>query len=156
MTIIRACIVVLLPLTLVACGPGGLSRSDGGTLVGAVAGGIIGNQVGKGSGRVVATAVGAVVGGIVGHEIGRTLDEADRRVAVEAEYRALEYGQSGVATPWRNPDSGHYGQVIPGKPYRQQARHCRRYTHTIYIKGEPQTMRGTACRQSDGTWKNVG
>lgn len=39
--------------------------------VGAVAGGVIGSQFGKGNGRVAATAVGAVVGGIIGDRIYR-------------------------------------------------------------------------------------
>lgn len=146
----------LLPLVLAACGPGGLTKSEGGTVLGAVAGGILGNQVGDGSGRVVATAVGAVIGGIVGSEIGRSLDEADRRRAQEAEYRALEYGQTGVASAWKNPDSGRYGNVVPGRPYMNQGQNCREYTHTIYVDGRPQTMRGRACRQQDGTWRNVG
>jgi len=156
MTLARYLILAVLPLSLAACGPGGLSKSEGGTVLGAVAGGILGNQVGKGSGRVAATIVGAMVGGIVGSEIGRSLDEADRRAAREAEYRALEYGQSGVATPWKNPDNGHRGDVIPGKPYKLNESHCRQYTHTIYIDGRPQTMRGTACRRPDGSWRNVG
>jgi surface antigen len=139
---------------LTACGPG--NRAGTGTVVGAVAGGIIGNQVGKGSGQVAATAIGAVVGGIVGHEIGKSMDEADRRAAMEAEYRALETAQSGSQTPWRNPDSGHYGYVVPSQPYKYNNLDCRNYTHTIYISGQPQTMRGKACRQPDGTWRNVG
>lgn len=146
----------MLPLALAACGPGGMSKSDGGTVLGAIAGGILGNQIGKGSGKVVATALGAVVGGIVGSEIGRSLDEADRQRASEAEYRALEYGQPGVASPWKNPQSGHYGNVVPGRPYLRQGANCREYTHTIYVDGRPQTMRGSACRQPDGTWRNVG
>ena len=148
--------VLAIPLALAGCGPGGLSKQDAGVAVGAVAGGVIGNQFGKGKGNLVATALGAVVGGIVGSEIGKALDDNDRRAAAEAELAALERGQSGVATPWRNPDSGHYGMVVPSKPYQVEARDCRDYTHTIYIQGEPQTMRGTACRNPDGTWHNVG
>ncbi len=46
--------------------PAGVSDRFAGQMVGAVAGGVLGNQVGKGSGRVVATAAGAVIGSIVG------------------------------------------------------------------------------------------
>lgn len=152
----------LLPLTatalivilLTGCGPG--NRAGTGTVIGAVAGGVIGNQVGRGQGRAIATAVGAVVGGIVGHEIGRSLDEADRRAAMAAEYRALEYGKSGVSTPWRNPDSGHHGTVVAHNPYVAGNQHCRTYTHTIYIDGRPETMKGRACRRPDGTWSKAG
>jgi surface antigen len=45
---------------------------------------------------------------------------------------------------------------VPAAPYRRGALDCRDYTHTIYIDGRPQTMRGTACRNPDGTWSNVG
>ena len=40
-----------------------------GALGGAVAGGVLGNQVGSGSGRTPATIGGAVIGGVVGHQV---------------------------------------------------------------------------------------
>ena len=40
-----------------------------GALIGGIAGGIIGNQVGRGNGRVAATAIGAVTGTIVGERL---------------------------------------------------------------------------------------
>lgn len=48
-------------------------RSSGstGTIVGAVAGGVIGNQVAKRRDRTVATVAGAVVGGLLGRSIDR-------------------------------------------------------------------------------------
>lgn len=141
---------VLLPLW--GCGPEG-SRQEGGTVVGAVAGGIIGNQFGSGAGRVLATVGGAVVGGLIGSEIGRDLDDQDRRYALEAEYRALEDDEE---EEWRNERSGHRGRIKPRRSYRQAGRTCREYEHTVYIDDRPQTMVGKACRQGDGTWKAVG
>ena len=47
----------------------GLLLSGCGTLVGAGAGGLAGNQFGKGSGKTAATAVGVIGGGILGHEL---------------------------------------------------------------------------------------
>lgn len=44
-------------------------RNYGGLAVGGVAGAVLGNQVGKGNGRVAATAVGAVVGALAGEHI---------------------------------------------------------------------------------------
>ncbi len=142
-------------LAVAGCGPNGMSKSDAGLAVGAIAGGLLGNTVGRGKGKIATAAIGAVIGGIVGSEIGRSLDEADRRYAQQAELSALESGRSGVATEWRNPDSGHYGEVIPSSPFRRDGLDCREYTHKIYIDGEPQAMRGTACRNPDGTWSNV-
>ncbi len=40
-----------------------------GTVVGAVAGGVIGHQVGSGRGNDVATGLGAIIGGLVGNQI---------------------------------------------------------------------------------------
>lgn len=124
-----------------------------GAVAGAVAGGILGAQVGEGEGKAVAMTLGIIAGGLIGSEIGRALDENDRRAASEAEYRALETGRSGTPTRWRNPDSGHYGDVVPGPAYQVNRLDCRDYTHTIYIDGQPETARGTACRQPDGTWR---
>lgn len=154
--IMRAAVILtalLVPAMTTACGPG--RNAESGTLVGAVAGGLLGSQVGKGSGRVAGAAVGAFLGGVVGNEIGRRMDEVDRRAAMEAEYRALETGRTGAPTPWRNPNTGHYGNVVPGKPYKVNSLDCRSYSHTIYISGRPETITGQACRNPDGTWRKV-
>lgn len=45
------------------------STSGAGIGIGAVAGGVIGNQIGKGSGRTAATILGAVGGGVLGNEV---------------------------------------------------------------------------------------
>lgn len=48
-------------------------RDEGtGTVLGALTGGILGNQVGKGSGKTAATIGGAVVGGALGHEVAKS------------------------------------------------------------------------------------
>ncbi len=146
--------ILLLSAVLAACGPG--NKQGTGTIVGAVAGGAAGAAIGGSKNRVPGLAIGAVVGGIIGNQIGQSLDEEDRRMAMAAEYQALEYGQAGAATPWDNPQTQHRGQIVPGKPYQQGSQYCRPYTHTIYVGGQPQTARGTACRQPDGTWATVG
>jgi len=156
MRAICASLLLSASVALAGCGPEGPSKADTGMVVGAVAGGILGNQVGGSAGKVAATAIGAVVGGVVGSEIGRSLDEQDRRLAQDAEFDALERGQSGVARQWRNPDNGRYGEVVPSRPYKRGTVDCRDYTHKIFVDGRPQQMRGTACRNPDGSWSNVG
>jgi surface antigen len=150
--------VMTATIGLAACsGPDGrVNNSDVGLGAGAVLGGVIGNQFGRGSGRVVGTMAGAVIGGIVGHDIGRKLDQRDRMLAQQAEVDAWERGQSGRPVQWRNPENGRYGEIVPMQPYRRGNYDCRDYTHTVYIDGRPQAMRGTACRNPDGTWSNVG
>ena len=152
----RISAIALIPILLTACGPDGPNKADTGMIVGGVAGGIIGNQVGKGAGNVLATMAGAMIGGIVGSEIGRSMDEQDRRLAQEAEYDALEEGESDHPRHWRNPDNGRYGEVIPEAPYKRGGLDCRDFVHRVYIDGRPQAMRGTACRNPDGTWSQVG
>ena len=66
------------------------------------------------------------------------MDEHDRMYAQQAEYDALERGQSGCPRHWRNPDNGRYGEMVPGRPYKRGVIDCRDYTHTIYIDGRPQ------------------
>jgi len=52
-----------------------------GTATGAVVGGLLGNQVGKGKGRKLATAGGAVAGGLVGRNVqGRNQEKNGQRV----------------------------------------------------------------------------
>ncbi|WP_266171577.1 glycine zipper 2TM domain-containing protein [Dyella subtropica] len=46
-----------------------------GTAIGAVAGGLLGNQIGGGKGRTLATVAGAVGGGYAGHEIQKNRQE---------------------------------------------------------------------------------
>jgi surface antigen len=132
------------------------AKENTGTLVGALAGGLIGSQFGGGTGdHIAAGLAGAAIGGLIGNRIGASMDEQDRRLAYQAQMQALESGRSGAAVPWRNPDSGRYGTVVPGAAYQSNGLQCRPYTHTIYIDGTPQVARGNACRNPDGTWTAV-
>jgi len=132
-------------------------RENTGTLVGALAGAAVGSQIGGGTGaRVGAAVAGAAIGGLIGNRIGAALDDEDRQRAYDAQVAALESGSSGAPVAWRNPDSGRYGSIVPGPQYDRRGAKCRDYTHTIYIDGKPQTARGAACRNPDGTWTPVG
>jgi len=147
----------LIGLSLAACSAGSGPKEAGGTAAGAVAGGLIGNAIGGAAGnRFAGTVLGAALGGLIGNRIGSSLDEEDRRRAYAAQMQALESGPSGAPVAWRNPQTGIYGDVVPGPAYQANGASCRQYTHTIYIDGKPQTERGTACRNPDGTWSSVG
>ncbi len=139
-----------------ACaGPSATSREDSGTVLGAIGGGLIGNQFGKGGGRVAATIGGAVVGGLIGNQIGKDLDQEDRRRAEEAYLASLERGRDGERREWRNPNNGNYGYVTPRRVYMYESMTCREYEQTIYVRGRPETLVGRACRQPDGSWRQV-
>jgi uncharacterized protein YcfJ len=57
---------------------GGSAGSAGAAMIGALIGGVIGNQVGSGNGRRAATAAGAIAGGAIGHRAGGRDDEPIR------------------------------------------------------------------------------
>ena len=154
--------LAVIGLSLAACA-GDLESGRGpkegtGTLLGAGTGALIGASVaGGGTGnRVAGGVIGAALGAIIGNRIGAALDDEDKKRAYEAQMDALDRGQPGAPVSWRNPDSGRYGNIVPGPQYQQSGRNCRAFTHTIYIDGQPQTSRGTACRNPDGTWTTVG
>lgn len=149
--------VILVPALAACSGPDGrATKADVGLGSGAVLGAVVGSQFGGGSGRVLGTVAGAFIGGVVGHDIGRKLDQRDRMLAERAEFDAFEHGEPGRPRRWSNPDNGRYGQIVPERPYQRAGRDCRDYTHTVYIDGRPQAMRGTACRNRDGTWSALG
>jgi surface antigen len=150
-------LVAAVGLMLSACAgnpdTGAGPRENTGTLLGALGGAAIGSQFGGGRGGHVAGAlVGAGLGALIGNRIGAAMDDEDRERAYAAQMEALNDGPSGAPVSWRNPDSGRYGTVVPGPAYVDRGRNCRSYTHTIYIDGRPQTARGTACRNPDGSW----
>jgi surface antigen len=148
--------VALIGVGISACSADSGSKEVGGTAAGALAGGLIGNAIGGSTGnRLAGTVIGAAIGGFVGNRIGASLDDEDKRRAYAAQMQALEAGPSGAPVAWRNPDSGRYGNVVPGPAYQANGANCRSYTHTIYIDGTPQTERGTACRNPDGTWTTM-
>ena len=65
-----------------------------GTVAGAVVGGVLGNQVGSGSGRKAATVAGAVGGGVVGHQMEKNANAANTgqvyRVAVRMDNGSVQ------------------------------------------------------------------
>ena len=107
---------------------------------------------GAGNVAVAETIIAAMGGGLIGGTIGSKLDEADRRTALQAEYRALEYAQAGNAVDWRGAAAGVSGTVVAAQPYRVGSQDCRQYSQTVSIGGQKQTARGTACRNPDGSW----
>jgi surface antigen len=156
MLAIRAVAIVLLAAGVAACSTEPGPKEGAGTALGALTGGLIGNSLGGGTGnRLAGTLVGATVGGFIGNRIGAALDDEDKRRAYAAEMQALETGPSGAPIAWRNPDSGRYGNVVPGPAYQANGVICREYTDTVYIDSSPQIDRGTACRNPDGTWTAV-
>lgn len=136
---------------LAGCGtpPPADRNQQGGTVIGAVAGGLLGSQIGHGDGRAAATILGAIAGGMVGNAIGRSMDDTDRMRTA----RVLEASPTGAATQWRNPDTGREYVVVPTRTYASAQGPCREYTMDVVIGGRIEKAYGTACRQPDGSWR---
>lgn len=141
---IRMVLAVAASTLLAACGTTSQTGSGSGLLGG-------GSSQGSGGGRVAGTIIGAMNGGLVGGTVGAGLSEREKRNALEAEYKALEYTASGQKVAWQG-DSGHSGEVVAAQPYRVGSQDCRQYTQTVVIGSASSTARGTACRNADGSW----
>lgn len=156
---------MLVSATVAGCNPpppgagqqtGGISKQDIGTVVGGVGGAVIGSTIGGGRGRIVSTAAGAILGGLAGSAIGGSLDKADAAYANQTAQRAFETSPAGQGLPWRNPQSGNSGVIVPQAPYQTaDGGYCREYTQTINVGGQQQSAYGKACRQPDGSWKII-
>ncbi len=145
-----------LTLALPACQTSNVGTKEGvGTLGGAALGGLIGSQIGRGSGQLAATAGGVLLGAWLGNEIGSSLDNADRSEMSRAESRAYA-APIGQQITWNNPQSGNSGTVIPVRDgYSNSGAYCREFQQTITVGGQKQQGYGKACQQPDGTWKIV-
>lgn len=108
-----------------------------------------GNAFARGS---VSNAVLAPMGnGILGAAISQ-IAASDRRAAIEAEYKALEYAPKGEAVAWKGRSGRTSGEVTAAQPYQVGSQNCRQYSHSFTVDGAPQLVRGTACRNEDGSW----
>lgn len=127
-----------------------------GTLAGAGLGALAGSQIGGGKGKLVGVGLGALAGAWLGSEIGKSLDNADKAIMQKTSSTALESNPSGVASSWRNPDSGHSGTITPTKTYQTaQGEDCREFENSVTVDGRTEKAMGRACRQPDGTWRIV-
>ena len=134
----------------------GSSEQVVGTLLGAAVGGLLGSQIGGGTGNKVAIGAGVLAGGLLGNNVGRTLSCADQVQHGQAAQKAFETQPAGTSTTWQNPDAGTAGTITPTATYqRSDGTYCRDFEQTVTIDGRYETATGTACRQPDGSWKVV-
>ncbi|MGL5742758.1 MAG: RT0821/Lpp0805 family surface protein [Legionella sp.] len=143
-------VVASLSLLLVGCA--NVTNENVGTISGGVIGGLIGSQFGGGpAAKMAAAAGGALVGAYLGGKIGKYMDKVDR---MEMQ-RALETAPTGRPVSWSNPDTGYRYTVQPTRTYYRERLPCREYTTKAIIDGRTEIIRGSACRQPDGTWHVV-
>ncbi|HKJ76492.1 MAG TPA: RT0821/Lpp0805 family surface protein [Gammaproteobacteria bacterium] len=146
----RGALAVLLAgaLAVAGCAHQGQQEQTG-MVIGGVLGGLLGSQVGGGRGRTAAIIAGTMAGAAIGGAVGRSMDEVDRMKTAAT----LENVRTGVSSSWRNPDTGHRYSVTPTETYETSRGPCREYTIDADIGGRTEKVYGTACRQSDGSWR---
>lgn len=154
--------LILLFLVSISTGLHAECKSDSrdkevvGTLLGAAVGGLVGSQIGGGSGKKIAIGAGVLAGGLMGNKIGKSLDCQDLAYHQDTYQNSLETQRTGTASTWRNPDTGHSGTVIPTRTYMaNNETPCREFTQIIRTEAGVEEVQGTACRQEDGTWKII-
>ena len=121
------------------------SNRAGGTILGAVAGGLLGGAVSHGNGGAVVG--GALLGGLAGNALSRDMDCGDRPYAARS-YHDSFYGPVGQRYEWRH--DGDRGYVIANREYRRGHRICRDFTQVVWRHGQRFTHDGTDCRRMDG------
>lgn len=141
-------------------GCAGMSENEtAGTILGGVAGAVVGNQFGDGDGKTAATALGAIIGATVGREIGHSLDQTSRRRADAATRRALDTASVGQGIAWENPANtggpARGSAMITRQGADRQGRTCREFQQTITVGGKEVQSYGTACRDANGDWRIV-
>jgi surface antigen len=120
----------------------------GGTLLGALAGGVLGGAVTHGNGGAVVG--GALLGGLAGNAISRDMDCEDRSYAARS-YEDSFHGPVGRRYEWhRGPNRGY---IVTNREYYRGPRLCRDFTQVVYRRGREFDRDGTACRRRDGEWE---
>jgi surface antigen len=137
-------------LVLAGCTNYGRQEQTG-MVIGGALGGLLGSQVSRkhDDWRTAAIIAGTMVGAAIGGSVGQTMDEVDRMNTA----RSLEAVRTGVPSTWRNPDTGNQYSVTPTRTFGTTAGPCRDYTIDALIEGRQETVRGTACREPDGSWR---
>jgi surface antigen len=106
------------------------------TLVGAGAGGLVGNQFGRGSGKAAMTGLGTLAGGAAG----LYLSQPPQPKPYAAQQPAYGYQQQG----YQQPPAVYQPQPV-----------CREMASAALINGRAEQVNGVACLNQNGTWTRI-
>jgi len=116
---------------------------SGGTVLGAIAGGVLGGVASHGNGLAIAG--GAIFGGLAGNALSRDIDCDDRDYAGRAYEDAFD-GDIGRRYEWTGRHGGH-GYIVVNSEYRRDGHRCRDFTQVVWHHGDRVEHNGTVCRR---------
>jgi surface antigen len=131
---------------------GRCNREAVGAVLGGIAGGAIGSQVGKEENRQIAIVIGTIAGAAIGAQIGRDLDEADRACIGHA----LELAGDKKRVTWKGADGRTTYRLTPVRGFEQDGAHCREFDLRAASGEHQETKRAKACPAGAGNWRIVG
>ncbi|MEQ8246993.1 MAG: RT0821/Lpp0805 family surface protein [Alphaproteobacteria bacterium] len=87
-------------------------------------------------------------------ETGKAITAADQLALERTTQTTLETVPIGNESTWRNPQSGSFGVIAPRRTFQTASgTYCREFTQTLVSGTVTEEALGTACRETDGTWK---
>jgi len=131
---------------------GRCNREAVGAVIGAVAGGAVGAQVGKGENQQIAILVGTVAGAVIGAKIGRDFDQTDRACIGHA----LELAGDKKRVTWTSANERTTYRLTPLRGFEEKGVNCREFDLRVTSGDRKETSRAKACPGGDGTWRLVG
>ncbi len=132
----------------------GFNRStQTGAVAGAAFGGIVAALANANPAWIAASVIlGGVAGGAIGNHMGR--EDAERHA--RANLGALDTLGQGQTESWNNSRTGNRGSTTVTRVVsRDSGQVCKSYRETIRTNSETVTKEGTACRYPGGTWQLV-
>ncbi|WP_374654040.1 RT0821/Lpp0805 family surface protein [Dongia sp.] len=145
-----------LPLAACSANSYGGSKQNTGTVLGAIGGAAAGAAIGGDDDWWWAAGLGALAGGVVGNQVGAYLDARDQQRSYQNANYALNNVPDGQTAKWSNPENQTSGYTKPVETSKNaQGQTCREFQTGVTAQGQSSTGTGTACRQADGTWKII-
>lgn len=129
------------------CGTYQANKAQQGSVFGALAGGLLGSQLGPAEEREENALIGAGLGFLAGYVIGNEMDKYDHMQV----QRTLEHQPSRQTNTWVNPDTGNRFAATPGPAYAREGRIYRNIELEARVDGRPETVQAEAYRDN-GRW----
>lgn len=146
-------VLTVMTIDMTGCTPG--NNVPGSTAAGALAGGLVGNQLFHGKNAFAGVLAGALIGGVIGDQIGQHMDKQDQ---INMKSAVINTPMNQEAT-WKSDKAGPGGRPVTYtvRPVRNfstaASSYCREYQTTVTVGGEAKHAYGKACRNPDGSWK---